>query len=80
MERLTRVEKLGEELKGLGVLRPQVEKRIKEILQELKSVAMAGHMDDCALGAAPACTCGLRKAKDILDLYREVSMMIRAGV
>lgn len=37
------------------------------ISTDLEIIARLDHAHDCALGSVPACTCGVRNAKEILN-------------
>lgn len=38
----------------------------EEVLEYLRKIVKLSHTPDCALGAVPACTCGIREAEDFL--------------
>ena len=40
----------------------------KDVISELQKLVRGGHHSDCAMGAVPACTCGLREAELYLEL------------
>jgi len=53
-------------------IKSQIERleRVKKLfLEELKEIVDSGHAPDCALGSVPACTCGLREAREILKSF-----------
>jgi len=48
----------------------RLEEQKKSLLSELKKIVDSSHTPDCALGSVPACTCGIREAREILASFK----------
>lgn len=44
---------------------------LPEILEYFEKISKLDHTSDCALGAVPACTCGLSEARDFLKKHKK---------
>jgi len=47
------------------------EQILPDIIIYFKKISKLDHTPDCALGAVPACTCGLKEAQDFLINYKK---------